>query len=524
MTNATTEEVRRCDECGRSMTRATRVEDGHAYCGTCYRRVFKRVECSICGGATRARNDGRKPVCQACRRKDRSCSRCGKPIDKAGRIIRGMAVCASCAPYYAERKACANCGQLSRRLSRAPEQGFDEPVCDRCRNRDHETCSVCRRYRPVERRDAAQRPLCRECAADEPVRHACPVCGSHVPGGGSSPCAECALQDRVRRRVTLNVELLEQPWVRSLFEGFCAWEGLLKVAGNMTRRIDQYAVFFAEIDRSCGEPQGVNQKRLFDVFGAEGLRRGFLPVSFLSQRLAFEWDCAALENMIELRRIHEHQETWRDRPWATGLQRYMDELWASTSPPLKAKTVRMYQAAAASFVQIAGVETLCAITQAHLDRYLKRHPGQAANLSAFIRHLRQFWNADLELPKKAEVPLSKKDQALVMRVRSLTRSLECVSDGRTARALIAALLAALYQVPLKDVLALSSGDVAEEDGAFVLWPATRDVRIDGRLAELFRRWLPLPQLGGLLFVGRNGLQPLSDHAVRYQLQVSGVSV
>jgi len=189
-----------------------------------------------------------------------------------------------------------------------------------------------------------------------------------------------------------------------------------------------------------------------------------------------------------------------------------------------AKTVRMYQAAAASFVQAAGVETLCAITQAHLDRYLKRYPGQAANLSAFVRHLRQFSNANLELPKKAEVLLSKKDQALVTRVQSLTRSLECVSDRRTARALIAALLAALYQVPLKDVLALSAGDVTEEDGTFVLWPNTRDVRIDGRLAELFRCWLPLPQAGGLLFVGRNGLQPLSDHAVRYQLQVSGVSV
>lgn len=318
------------------------------------------------------------------------------------------------------------------------------------------------------------------------------------------------MKDRVRRRVRLNVELLEQPWVRSLFEGFCAWEGLPKMAGNMTRRIDQYSVFFAEIDRSCSAPQEVNQKRLFEIFGGEGLRRGFLPVSFLSQRLAFEWDASALADMIEMRRIHGQQQTWRDRPWGIGLQRYMDELWACTSPPLKAKTVRMYQAAAASFVEAAGVETLSVITQAHLERYLKRHPGQAANLSAFVRHLRQSWEVNLELPKKAEVPLSKKDQALVRRVQSLTRSLESVSDGRTARALIAALLAALYQVPLKDVLALSAGDVTEEDGAFVLWPATRDVRIDGRLAELFRRWLPLPQPGGLLFVGRNGLQPLSD--------------
>jgi len=330
------------------------------------------------------------------------------------------------------------------------------------------------------------------------------------------------LKDRIRRRVRLNVELLEQQWVRSLFEGFCAWEGLRKAAGNMTARIDRYAVFFAEIDRNCEAPGAVTQRRLFEVFGAEGLRRGFLAISFLCDRLAIEWAASALEDMIEARRINQQAQTWRDRPWAEGLQRYVYELEQCELPPLKRKTVRMYQTAAGGLLEMAEVESLGALTQAHLDRYLKRRPGHAANLSAFVRHLRERSGVALELQKKAGTPLPKKDRTLVQRVQTLTRRLNAETDQRRGRALFAALLADLYQVPIKDVLALSAADVGEEPGAVVLWPGARDVRVEGRLADLFRRWISMPQRGGpgFLFVGRNSVQPLSYDAVRYHLQTA----
>ncbi len=92
--------------------------------------------------------------------------------------------------------------------------------------------------------------------------------------------------------------------MRSLFEGFCAWGGLSKQAGNMTARIDKHAVFFAMIDRSCDRPSEVSQERLFALFGGEGLRRCFLPVSFLCERLALNWDVTVLDDLIEIGRIN----------------------------------------------------------------------------------------------------------------------------------------------------------------------------------------------------------------------------
>lgn len=504
------------------MSRAARVEDGYAYCGTCYRRVFKPACCSQCGGTTRAREGSDEPICPKCRRNNRTCCRCGKPVNKAGRIVRGKAVCASCAHYFTAPKPCANCGRLSRRLSRAPDSGFNEPVCDHCRNQAFETCCMCRRYRKVERRDEADRPLCGDCGSVEPVRHLCPDCGIDVPGGGGSRCDECALRDRACRRAGLNRELLEQHWVRSLFDDFCAWDRLRAARGDIAVMIDRYATFFATIDQNCISPGEITQQRLFDLFSAEGLRRGFRVVSFLCTQLGLEWDADALGDMIEARRIREQAQLWPGQPWAMELQRYVDHLDHRESRALKRKTVRMYQSVAAALADSAGVRSLGDLTQAHVQRYLRRHPGQVANLSSFVGYLREEFGIEIELKKKPKDPLRTRERKLLQRVQSLATRLDVETDGRRARAMLVALLAGLYQVPIQDLLAMSSEDVSSQSWGFVIRLGDREIRVDGRVSELFGRWAPIPPRGGpsLVFQGRNGVQPLSYDAVRYHRESS----
>lgn len=315
----------------------------------------------------------------------------------------------------------------------------------------------------------------------------------------------------------LNVELMEQPWVRSLFEGFCAWDGLPKQAGNMTARIDKYAVFFATIDRNCDGPSGVSQERLFALFGGEGLRRCFLPVSFLCERLALNWDVTVLDDLIEVGRINHMTEAWRSEPWFDELREFTDELDRRPNP-LKRKTIRTYVTAAGGLLAMAQVESLSAITQTQLNQFLRRHAGHAANLNAFVRHLRERFGVALELKKRPVAALPKKERAVVEKVKSLAERLETETDQRRARAFLAALLASLYQLPIKSVLALSVGDVVMGSEELVLWPETHRIRVEGRLAEFLRRWLlPLPA-SGYLFVGRSGVQPLSYDTIRYQLQ------
>src|SRR5699024_3299759 len=191
----------RCDSCGGRMPKAVRVEDGYAYCRKCYQVTFEATRCGRCGGGMRAHYNDTDPVCRECKRTGRTCLRCGGTFRKAGRLVRGGAVCSSCAPHFRPATACSACGQPSKRVSRV--SWFDGPVCDSCRKPDHVTCAVCRRHRSCAGETAEGKPVCRDCLPGEEITHACPDCGEQTPGGGRAPCRGCAVTRRAWCRARL---------------------------------------------------------------------------------------------------------------------------------------------------------------------------------------------------------------------------------------------------------------------------------------------------------------------------------
>ncbi|CAI3805452.1 hypothetical protein JAMGFMIE_03876 [Rheinheimera sp. MM224] len=508
-------QIRRCDECGRLMDKAGRIEKGHTYCRTCYSREFKPAECTLCGKLARVLKGDANPKCSLCKRKDRRCPRCNRPVLKAAKIVNGHAVCAVCVIYFTEPTPCAECGKLSKRVSRALTKGFNQPVCDRCRNSDHRTCCICRRYRNVLHFNEQQKPVCARCADSSDIHRLCQTCGSTLLG--HSTCRICELAERAKKRMRLNIELIEQPWVRSLFEAFFAWDGL-NIADNITKRIDRYGVFFAEIDRSCSSLEELNQSRLFEIFGGEGLRRGYLVIKFFCEQKALHWDHERLEEMIENRRISQLTGHHHSAAWFPILQAYIAQLM-EREPPLKSNTVRMYQKAAANFLSTINVISPEDITQKDMDSYLKRRRGQIASLSSFAQFLSTFHGIELKLHHKAPMPINKKDRELVRRTQTIFHRLMQIDDPRCAQALLAKLIADLYQIPLKYVLTLLVEEVRIEVNGLVLWPDSIDVRLDGAFLEHFNRWVSLSNSNKFVFSGRNCAQPLSCGAVGHYLKL-----
>lgn len=204
-----------CDECGRSIVKPTRIQRGVEYCSTCYYRLFKPVPCAKCAQPVRVhRASTEKPMCRRCVAAARTCSRCGKGVPgKAGRVIDGQAICASCAPYFKPAETCEQCGRLSSRLSRAPSLGIEQRVCESCRNRaSHITCAVCGKYRPASGEQCNGRPLCLTCVHNPSLSHACPTCGVSVPGSGQSHCRACTNRSRLEREVRLQAIALDRGW------------------------------------------------------------------------------------------------------------------------------------------------------------------------------------------------------------------------------------------------------------------------------------------------------------------------
>lgn len=508
-----------CDVCGRAMEKAERIANGLAYCGTCYKRLFVRKQCKECGAPVRAHKHDENPACRRCQAGARQCVRCDRPVARAGLRIGNKVACSACARYFREPKACPSCSRLSVRLSRAPHLGFPDPVCEHCRSSGFRTCAACGRFRAVFRTDQDGRALCKDCGAESPKTHTCPDCGGTVAGGGVAPCRECALKRRVEKRIRLNTELLEQDWVRQLFSGFCRWPELRTSAGDMTARIDAYAVFFRTLDIAFSGPMEITQEALFHCMGAEVLRRAFMPVKFIVLGLSLDWSAETLERLVEERRITEMVTAVRERRWYVDFERYRTWL-VSLRAATAVRTVRMYLGAVLRLMATTSANTFSELDNRTIAAFLRRHKGHRASLTPFVRFLRESGVADLQLPPKARQDSCAFDAQLVQTTQRLFEGLRERESGPRQTALAAALLSKLYGVPLKSVLALPPDALVPgpngtltftvEDGCYLI-----DSSVAMLLEPLINRRDPNRDL---LFPGRAGIAPLTPAAVWHHIR------
>lgn len=306
--------------------------------------------------------------------------------------------------------------------------------------------------------------------------------------------------------------------MRGLFDSFCRWEGLPRDGGDIAARIDRYALFFARIDRECAAASEITQERLFGLFGAEGLRRGFKVVEFFGSHLALIWSADRLEELTEIRRVEECLSENKDKPWHGDLSRYHADLVKRTSDkPLRPRTLRMYMSAAAKLLASSEIAGLADLTQEHVDRFLKRSPGLAANLSPFVRYFAATTSRSLNVPGVRAGDVVKREKHLITAVSTVLGRLETVADQRERRALLAEAISQIYGVPRERVLALTSDQVGVNgEGNVVLWPGDFDLVLDPQLGDQLRRDIEA-QSNGLLFPGRNRMQRLSTSAARYHL-------
>lgn len=503
---------RPCDECGCFMRKAHRRDKGRSYCGTCYKRIFKPRICAGCGTAIRAHKFDPEPTCLDCLNPARLCLRCGKSVTRAGRLVADRVVCPSCAVHYRDPEPCPSCGRLSRRLSRAP--GLAERVCERCqRAATHATCRRCARHRRIICADESGHPLCKACTGERPASHLCPDCGERVPGAGRGRCRGCNAKRRILRRVAEHRERLGQDWTRELFDKFCDWERFDKRRGDGVARTDRHAVFFQKIDRVLCGPDDITQDSLFDIFGADGLRRHVVPLSFLIETGVVVWNAKRLDDLNEERRIKQILASFATWPWAREL-----ELYGRSLHSVKPKTRRVYLNAAVRLLLSSGVKSCGDLLQDHLKRYSRKSPGQRSCLAAFISWVEDAHAVRLTLPRRKQVDPVRKEKALVIAVRGPLKRLHSVPDGPFRRSLLAWIISKLYQIPLTRVLALTKAEIADDGYQIVFQPSELAIELEGAVAKHVRE-LRANAPGDLIFPGRNAAQPLSTAAVNYHVKL-----
>jgi len=443
----------------------------------------------------------------------RTCGACDRPFSgKAGRMVEGRPLCPTCGNRLRPKVACTECGRLTARPRRkTPGGGL---ICEGCLCRDtHATCKVCRRHRRIATPGDDGAPACPGCAGAERAMRTCPDCRARVAGRGAAPCDACSLKRLIARRAAECAALVEPPWARALFVAFGAWPDLPRDRNAVARRMNGYARCFAAIGEGCAGPGDITQTRLLALLGNEGMRRNLLVIRFLAGHLRLAWDPAAAEDATERRRIEATLAANAEQPWAADLRAYHAHLAADD---VQLKTVRVYLAAAAGLLTEAGVTQAAAVEQTHIQRHLRRKPGHRANLNRFASWLPSIGGRSHDVGARRKPNLRQGERDVLRRAQRLIEALDVATDARRGRALLAAAISVLHQLPLAKVLALRSDDVSALAGRVVLWPAGDAIVLAAPLARCFARFTVAT--GRHAFPGRNGAQPLSTDAVTYHMK------
>lgn len=506
-----------CDECGRKIEKAHRVEGDYAYCSTCYARIFKRRDCLRCGEAARFHKSDEQRICRACHREERTCLRCGCAVPRAYKTVGRSVLCHACSGAFN--------AVLQSRAEKSPssfaEFGTrDSGATPKRSRKGYATCSICRRHRKVVLDSSSRKPICRDCIPGQEIWHSCPDCGAQTPGCGLALCRDCGISRRREGRVRLNLELIEQDWCRDLFLAFCDWKGLDQSANNITDRLNRYATFFEQLDQNFSRPDLIDQKGLLVVFEPDGLRRQVVPVRFLIERLNLSWSAARTSEAAETRRIDQILDSCADaghRQLLADYLRHLDE--RRNSDALSLRTIRGYLRASSKLLESMQKTDPKKLRQIEIDRFLRRNPGYRASATSFVSYLRQHQASHVRVrkgPKSSSDPFP----GLIEDVRVVAQALDADPGIERARALLARLISLLYQVPLEHVLHLKAQALTGgPDGNFALRLAGETVRLEPFVGTMLGRYLFPVQTNDFLFPGRNPGQYLTPSAVWYHVKM-----
>lgn len=537
-----------CGCCGRPMVKAHAVQDGVAYCMTCYAREFKPVPCASCGKTVRTVGGHGPARCKTCRVEGRVCIRCGKPTPRAGLTVEGGVACVSCARYFKPPQPCPVCGQMSLRLARDFKAGFIEPVCPSCRSKGHITCPVCRKHRRPAGLDTAGRVVCARCLADNGRSFVCPKCGREGRRHSAKRCEDCYWSDTLQRRVLDAAALIRGDWLRAAFTAFVA-ELAGRLGGRVAAlRIDRYFLFFAKLDACCDRPSAVTPTRMVEAFGVDGLRRHAVPFGYLVKagiipRLSSEALELAQEQNRQMRLVETIAGVWyhdlADRylqHLETIGERYHRRGWAGKHARFVPRTVTSNLRAALVFLKDTnrgGAGTVQQIEQTHLDRFCFEHPGYRNGIRSFVR----FLNGKERLFRKlviGTVPGGVPQDVFLS--RSQYQALLAVwtePDEDGLKEALIGLLMLLYAQPVKRLVRLRLIDLQRDrSGVFRVVFGNAEIALHERVGRLMDRYLAVrttptamddPWDNAYLFPGRTVGSHLTEAAVTYYLKKHGVT-
>ena len=446
------------------------------------------------------------------------CARCGRPMSRTGRVVDGRRVCPSCAPRFNSVAPCPRCGKGTKIFGYDKDTG--ERVCNRCLARKtHATCRICGKYRRRSDQTRDGKPICVKCAERPDATHRCPQCHTEVPGDGQSLCMACATERRFHRVRRAQAERFSRPWARALFEGFTISDSFDRGQADVVADLAQVADQFLDLEAAFPSPAEFSQEALLACFGLEGVRKRQRMLGYLIAAAGLEWTNEASRSFKQRRTVALLLEEADSSGCGAVIGAYAEQL----DPSLSGRTCIAYLRAALAFMQMQNGRPLAGIGDERVMGFHRQKPGYRASLAPFLSYLVRERGLKLAITLR-KTPRSQcaEDRSLVRRVRAIRAALQASPPAPEARALVAALLAALYRSPLETVLELPAFAFRYDRGR--LWVHLPEGRF--RLAREVATWIEAYAITcapGPAFPGRPKSRPLHPTSVLHHLRKHGLA-
>ena len=195
-----------CARCGQQRHLTNFHGSGQRLCSVCFTHDSRnQLPCTQCGRiAYITHRDGQVMLCRRCyRAPTAACSSCGQ-LRQCARVRSGRPICGTCAAKERAKETCSVCRKLRPVHLRT---GCGEPVCGPC-GRRREPCSRCGEARAVAARLEGVGPLCEVCLAREPAYFTdCVQCGTRGRAYHHGLCPECACPGVLHRLFSRDGEL-----------------------------------------------------------------------------------------------------------------------------------------------------------------------------------------------------------------------------------------------------------------------------------------------------------------------------
>ena len=248
------------------------------------------------------------------------------------------------------------------------------------------------------------------------------------------------------------IDLMSDQKAQHLALSFVGWANESGRHSKLAAGFARYAQALMRIDNAAPEPGGViDSAFLQKLFTTEEIRSMGVLAQYLTEtglltannQVRLE---ASLQRLVERQLQEVVGKSWEMD--VKGFHRFMQ----AKEKPLSLRSVKAYLNVAIQLLKHSEVNRAAELSDAALEKYLRKYPGSTASASAFVSYLRAAGVVALHLRKKAGQPPTAAYRA--KEVRRIQDRLKYVAQRHERLPLIAKLVSLLFGARLEYVLQL----------------------------------------------------------------------